>query len=459
MQTCAPFLTEYCRWRATRPGDILDRKLNASRMSKIGTLNVMQYIRPFTNSIQHPAAQILLTALGILQTYLSVTIIEGTKNYGIKNFRQFKIPSELANSSSGLESISLLFEGCEVFSQHTFEKNALSFSFSAPLHMDAVMLTFNISRKVAKISFTIQGSDDNWTSSFAIAASNFRFGSSNVRFLQGSVTTHQTMYFSYRPPWPWYLNVLISQLIWTLCCLGLAVSGTFNFPALGKNLTVALAFALFLSNGIAAVGFAAVGMPLEAFYPSILCSVYIAITVVLVRAEGLFADACAVLGTIVFIGTFLNELVVFNDPGNLIADPPFNGTAVMCIGAAFAVLRRQYLTRAVFAAATDAAAHDSRWRALLAAEPLALDRLDALARATAVAGPLPPRQLNRLRTVCVESSGVSVSTILSRVFHGEEDDEAGLEPGTGVAGFKLVPGAFDPSAPVTSLDQLYAQVP
>ena len=107
METCAPFLIEHCRWRAARPGDMLDRSMMASKMSRVGTLNVMQYIRPFTNSIQHPAFQLFSTALGIFQIYQSVMILSGTGTYGLRTFRQLRGTGALKNSTS-LQSVQFI---------------------------------------------------------------------------------------------------------------------------------------------------------------------------------------------------------------------------------------------------------------------------------------------------------------------------------------------------------------
>ena len=87
---------DLCRWRTTRPGDILDRGMRAAQRSHGLKWVGMQYVAPFTHITQQTWLQACLVALGIYNIYQSSMDIIKFQNFGVTDYQNFTLDIQVA---------------------------------------------------------------------------------------------------------------------------------------------------------------------------------------------------------------------------------------------------------------------------------------------------------------------------------------------------------------------------
>jgi hypothetical protein len=84
-------LPSYGRWRTTRPGDILDRRMRAALRAHGPKLEGVLFVAPFTYCIQQAWLQLCLCAVGIYNLYLACWEITRLQNFGVFVYQHFQL--------------------------------------------------------------------------------------------------------------------------------------------------------------------------------------------------------------------------------------------------------------------------------------------------------------------------------------------------------------------------------
>ena len=92
------------RWRTTRPGDILDRRMRAALRAHGPKLEGVLFVAPFTYCIQQAWLQVCLCAIGIYNLYLACWYIERLKNFGLFVYQYFQLQLHDQVSAVGLSN-------------------------------------------------------------------------------------------------------------------------------------------------------------------------------------------------------------------------------------------------------------------------------------------------------------------------------------------------------------------
>jgi hypothetical protein len=437
-----------------KAGDLLSRRMLAIKMMKGGNFDVMLYVAPFTNAVKNRAFQFIAITIGTIQFYLWLHAISGIQNYGDQSFQKLKLNWSPPEQSQSV-SLSLLFRGCETFSRNLSTNENSTIFFDQTVHMDGLSLTFSdeIVHGSTNLKFSLRGAaGSNSSVYYLVGSSDLRFAKSNVRFLNAPVPMKRKMIFQYHPPWPWYVTEHLVTIFWALVCFGTGMCGALNAPLAARRISLWGSCGLSLIHVSCAIGYLSLGLSREAFFSWINVFLYTTVSAVLNFKEVYFTDACAVLGIFSVMTRVVSECAVFQDCPFLLVDPPVSGVGFAILGGVSIVRRSQFFARAVKGVQQDKAAFDATWGELIAADRDGLDRIDSAARKVAQSCPSrQARHFNRERSTCT-SSGSSVSQMVSRVFQSAPEESA-----TDLFRCKSIPGTTDESAPVTSLDQLYAQ--
>ena len=150
-------LPESARWRATRPGDVLDRRIRAE-LDGAGARGTdfrgLEAVRPFAFHVRQRWLQLLLVALALRSLADGISAARGFADYGASQFGAFRLiaPQPPRKSPSGaseaavMVSVRLLRRGCEVLS-HSFDGHAPApLLLSAPLVLDGVDIRVRAAR-------------------------------------------------------------------------------------------------------------------------------------------------------------------------------------------------------------------------------------------------------------------------------------------------------------------------
>jgi hypothetical protein len=153
------FLT--IRWRATRPGDILDRRMRVD-LSGAGLQGTrfrgMEAVRPFASHVRRRWLQLLLAALALRSLADGISAARGFQDYGAAQFTEFRLiaplgprvealPPSLSSEAAAMVSVRLLRRGCEVLT-HTFDGRAPeALVLPEPLLLDGVEIWVRAARR------------------------------------------------------------------------------------------------------------------------------------------------------------------------------------------------------------------------------------------------------------------------------------------------------------------------
>ena len=437
------------RLRSFCPGDFLDQQLLASKSRENGRIiKGMQFVSPFTYLINRRVFQMLVFLLGSYQMYSSIRELVLLQDYGMEQFREMRVAQNRSDSNLSVR-ITFLLKGCSTVSLNLSLSGFEVVRFLPTLRTDGFEATLFDRFSKTEMKFILEGSNDGWKSHFDVCSSDIRWTSNGVRFLPNSART-TSLSLSYRPPWPWYLSVVLLNIIWTGWCLCVCYCGVFSLPELGRALSIAMLGFMSLALAVSAVGFLALGLEREAFAPFYQCIVYMTISAVLALAESFFFDAWAIMSAVSLIFAVVNDCLVYGDPANLLAEPPVRSAGLLLWSTLCIVLRRRFYRSAIEGIVADQAGSDQRWAELVASCADTLSRLDSTCKTMAeLCQPRHAQQLDR-KHARRSSHRLSASVVLSRVFHLDADSEV-------VSGFHPVHGTWDEASPVTSLDQLYSR--
>jgi hypothetical protein len=300
----------------------------------------------------------------------------------------------------------------------------------------------------------------------------FRKRVMGIKYIDGYVPCNRTMTFDHRAPWPLMLAGVIQPILQAALFLALSISGWTNRRAsLGGIVTVICLILLALVAALSGIGYALLQLPTESIVPLLSSVCYLAVASSISLFPSRLVHTIAASTSALLLIRVAIDCALFQDPANLAADPPY--PLLLCLVSSGAILatRRRRAALARRDARPDRALFDSAWHAAAASAGSdgfapALARLAAAAECARRACPDErPRQLNRRRLAMNSEDGTTAcefdddeNFIVRRGSGGDdlEDGESALwrpsDPACGTAA-----GEPDPSSPVTSLDQLYAQ--
>ena len=446
-------LFDYCRWRTSNVGDLLDREMNAQTCSK-----VTKETAPLLYYIDNRWWRILCVFLAIWNLYNSSTSIGQlflVESWAVlvRNVRIDLLPYSPAPSPLALQ---LIYQGCSVGSVLEFSGTNLSWTFSDPIYADGYVLDFATSTE--ELSFTIKTSNDGWETNWTLGASIMRWTPAGPRALAQPCYGHAA--FDGRPPWPWYLSSGSAPVV-IIISFGLLASALFSAVGRPRRAAcaagggVGLAAALLLLSGVA---YFAVGRAAYAFLPLVEGTALAGLVAATAVSEYRFGAACAAAGVVSVVARVFDDCVLFGDAAHLGAAPPVLAVALALWGLALVLdarLRAIALSRRM---ASQQPAYARAWAALVATEEArsAAERLGVLADGVRRAFPSPggARQLNRCSPAGIRRQSLSAGTGSS----GLRTSLAGFAPGGREHGVPAtVVGTADAGCPVVSLDQLYTQ--
>jgi hypothetical protein len=418
----------------------------------------MRFIAPYSWETCRLCCQIacfVVAAYILVDTYW---VIRGFNNYGIARYKAFRLEvveavQDLKLPLFGKFEIALLLRGCVIASSN-FEietsrrisdyKRLIDLNVSSSdmdnLALDGFRLTYDgNSNSSSRLRFTLAGSDDDWKSSFPMASSEARLVAEGVRVLDASSNAWAaggTHVYENHLSWTLILSSAVHPILFALLCAFTALYGALNRPLIARRFT-ALFCALITVNMLTAV-IGSADSRAQNLSNGAAMAVFSILGAVLVFDEYYFPAALAVLGLLWLAARLVEDLAV-NDPGYLLASPPFLPAAFLLIGIILVAQRQLYLRGVLRAARAAGRAWDDEWLEQLA-RPSTADALRALAAAaerltSTSAARLPVRQRTRLLLPSASSSMPSRS---DDMLHPPADGDGELQA-------------------VTSLDQLYTQ--
>jgi len=447
-------LTDHCRWRAISPSNILDRRVASVQKSPGGELDFMLYQAPFRTLVGHPAVQLAFIAFGIYQLFLVFEVIFGIESYGVKKVGEIKfIGADSDSQHLNLSMVRFLYRGCEFLAEDMSNITAATLRLPRPVQIDGLVLNLSgANNNTGLVTFKLLGTNDGWRTSTVIGSSDLRLAKTDVRFLDTLVPFRPQYAFDYQPRLPFLAYTLGHYLVWSTICVGVGVCGLLNRSALGKAVCIWALGAAGIVACLSSVGLLVIQQEREAFTPLVNTLTYAALAAILLTTETRIINAYLAFGLANFAFRVVNNCAVFRDCGYLLVEPPLVSLVFIAASSTLIATRRRSFLRAMEGVEGDRATYDALWRVAAAADSAIVDELEVFVRKVAAgcgAPPGPLRQLNR-QTRRAEQS----VSFVSRVFQASGGD--GLE-GDGLGEHHSVPGRFDPTRPVRSLDQLYAQ--
>ena len=456
-----PSLFEHCSWRALCAGDVLDRRLLASRKWRTRTVELV------TNTLIYclcrGSVKLLLTAIGIylliscfmaadyfLGTIYPAAQLESVRVYGTRVYGN--IVSQLEMSSFDL------YKGCEDVSQVPDYGRAvtiLGFSFNTNTSDDC---------SKERLYYRLQGSVDDGKTFQTIGASEVRWTATGLRFVDiGIAGCAGRVSYDYHYPWPHHFGdesvlFLLTAGVSVMCA---AVCALLHQQSAAKRTLVGASLAMAAMTAVSSAGFLSLHMLREAFYPGCCCPGYALLALALAYRDRWLCESMLASGLFFLAARAVNDCVVFEDCAYLASNPPVVQAALAAAGARFVWLRRVIVREIMDGVAIDFTKFCHVWKQMVAMaenrQPLA--RLQQLTDAVSVRDAARPRQFNRVRAsertrqpsfdrACSDGSGARKTSAFRSAFRAEPEGATFEVPAT-------LPATQ--GDPVRSVCQLYSQ--
>jgi hypothetical protein len=436
------------RWRATKPGDIFERRMEAFKKFRVSDMEIAQFIAPFSYSIRKPAFQLICLIISGYNIFLFGNLIRALEDYGVKRLTSLRyVPSGPSTLDSvAVTELTLLFNGCESVISGIGNNFSKPVIFKDVVTMNGFKIKFQSPAQASTtMAFALFGSMDNWTSSFIVGSSDMRWGETGVRFLQHPVPVQDQLNMDYRPNWEWYV-VLFLRLVGAIAILIASICGHLNLPSTSKTILVHLTSGLALSDAIVFAGYLAASFRREAFTALVDGLLFLFLSAVLASHEAHFPHACLAFGLAALAADAVSDCALFQNCAHLAENPPTAAIGLAVWGAACAIFRRRLTRRRLRAVAAQRARYDSEWL-LRSRDHAGVEELEALAGRLAAAAGCSPRPVQQ-RTRGCRLSGLrrdASSMLVESMIAGSDANDSDE-------------GASPASLPLRSLDQLYAQV-
>ena len=402
----------------------MDRCLRDER--KFGNLRLDGFFLSFTYCVLNPVWQILIFALGIINLTKTAYSIHDLKNSA------HQVQSIYLESSFSVQSIRLLYKDQE----HIRLSNTSGiFDFQSPICVD-------------RSSILLNSSLDTWSASDIRGITSFLPTSPDYHWLR-TIARHlkidgAELHLSILPPWQWVVDNIAGDMFLGITLVLTSLFGVMHRTRLAKFVLELQMSLLCTLRFLSALAYFLDGQ-VEESISSVSCCILILITTAAIeRAKTRFVPACMMLAVLWFAARLAIECLLFRRCcAHLLASPPMTTLGVGALSTIFMLLHWHRRRRAARAAEADRARFEAAWERLRLEEGDAVVLLSAAAAASDADVVRPARQTCRIFRRSVPSSVLSLRTMSGQLL-----------------GADALPGdAARDVAPVTSLDQLYAQVP
>ena len=414
------------RWRAAVPGDLLDRHLKDEKMSRDIPLD--DYSLSTNRSILNPSWQILLLILG------TWNVISAAVSFRNLDSSALQAKSVQLGTSKEPHFLSLFYKDQEQIrltnvSEGLYEfKNSICIDRATKMPDDSADTLFAVLDNGSEISAVQLLSSRHW---YRTAALHIR-----RNFLTQS-TAHSTL----RPPWQTLVDTIAGDLILGLALLVTAGCGAWDQPHLAKFFFHLLVSLLSLTKFLSAAAYISDGCEQDWLFTS----------AVIARAESRFVPAGIALAGLWLGCIVAHDCLLLGNCAHLLTSPPITALGIGALSSILLLIHWHARRRAVRSAEADRVLYDAAWERLRREEPDAVGLIVAViaGRRNALLAAPPARQLARSHTGPSLAGGSVLLRTVSGLL-GAEKERAADETTVRTEGGQLIP--------VSSLDQLYAQV-
>jgi hypothetical protein len=373
------------RWRASRPGDSLDKRVKNRNQRDDG---------PMTNSmwIKQQWFYFSIAFLGSYMLASTCWSLVASSRIGTSTIKDARF------DSIKWKSAVMMLNGCPVVEFDSASADiSVVHEFSEPIEINGITLTFpGFSDGQVSDFFQVIGNSTSETGGSVVVSSDWHWNDRGVRFLTNVVRLRQTMTLDFRPPWPWYLEYALTSFLIAIMLVCVGVGGLLRSAARTSLCGCVLLAAI---HCVATAGYLSLALNRQAFLTAAYALIWASASLVLALAPSFFDEACACLGAASVLARVASDCIVFRDCWNLAAMPPICEIAVTALGTALVVARYFQLSKVVRELAQDRATYDAVWRLMLESEGFEASerRLDELARrATGALSSVPPAALHPL---------------------------------------------------------------
>eukprot|EP00286_Rhodomonas_abbreviata_P000424 CAMPEP_0181290084 /NCGR_PEP_ID=MMETSP1101-20121128/1229_1 /TAXON_ID=46948 /ORGANISM="Rhodomonas abbreviata, Strain Caron Lab Isolate" /LENGTH=666 /DNA_ID=CAMNT_0023394353 /DNA_START=122 /DNA_END=2118 /DNA_ORIENTATION=+ len=313
----------------------------------------------------------------------------------------------------------------------------------------------NASSSLDPVSFVVEGSIDGTSWAKTVGASTWRVTDfADIRFLGGfydtTVARGKEEMFDMRAQWEWISGWVVAEFTFGLGMLWSAICGVRLKEEKGKMVFQVSWLVLSFFRLASAVGYMLGGQYRESFVWWMYMLWSLGIPVSLTFWERSFIAVLTWSGIFLCAFRVLDDYVIFSDPGGFRASPPYLGALMILVGGVFFVYRRILLSASHRFIEQDRELLERVWRVFLrrGENEEYLTALHQLVRKVeeGINPERPPRHLNRklgggLKQKKPRRDSMILGSNQANVIHRS----------------RSIPGVINPKAPVTNLNQLYAQ--
>jgi hypothetical protein len=410
-----------CRWRATNPGNVLDRRVR-SFISARGDLDdqehrlngerkatqrpiadVVHFRRSFASVLRRRWFQFALAALCAFKIYTTVSNTKDLLSLGTETYVLWKLELKFkSNMNSSCHSISLqlLKDGCAIqqFNQTLARNNTMAAHVFAVSDMPITANGFALNLAGPYCSqadifrFRISASRNGGSTWEGFGSSSLRLTAQGVRLLDYDTpyTDNFPLDSPLPPPpplsadlratWPLGLIAVVSPgAVATLCSVtpGLAAVGRLEAARRGA---AAIAFAHGAIVMTAGAGFVLLGSARDSLAPfAQWAALWVLSVSVAVVGGRFFGHGLMAFGLISVAGRAVSDCALWDDCRYLAESPPVVGACSFLAGLFVLVVGRVEMRRAVLRVRDSRGKWDVAWREVVAADGAA-DQLELLQR-------------------------------------------------------------------------------
>ena len=418
------------------PGDMLDRYLQDEQVSGNAALN--DYSLSMNRSILNRSWQILFLILGIFNVIWAAGSILNLDNSALQalsvQLGASKEPHFLRLYYKDQEQIRLtnVSEGLHQF------KHPICIDRSTKMPDHSVDILYATSDTGSAISSVQLLSSIHWYRRAALQPRR--------NFLMRS-KVHSTLH----PPWQTMVDTIAGDLIVGTALIVTAGCGAWNQPRLAKFFVHLHISLLSLTKFLSAAAYISDGCEQESCLAASHCALWLFTSAVIARAESRFVPAGIALAGLWLGCIVAHDCLLLGDCAQLLTSPPITALGICALSSILLLLHWHARRRAARSAEADRVLYDAAWERLRREEPDAVGLIVAViaGRRNALLAAPPARQLARSHTGPSLAGGSVLLRTVSGLL-GAEKERATDETTVRTEGGELIP--------VSSLDQLYAQV-
>jgi hypothetical protein len=416
------------RWKASAPGDLLDRYI---RDERIGS-QLEDFSLSF-NCISKPSWQILILMLGVINiTWAAVSFLN-------IRYTSLAVQSIRLDSSTQVQSMRLFYKDQE---QTSLSNESGDFNLNASICFDRLSALVNSSTE-NPFKFSVSG--DGWKTGVSLSSSGRGWAHHQVS------RTQQEIHLAINPPWQQVADTVVCDWF-----LGITLIATAVCSSTHRTRFVIIIIRLYASMSSAirflcAATYMLDGHARESIPPFLGSILGLVTSAAIERFASSFIPASILLSALWAAGNAANRCLLLRDCAALLTSPPITALSIGALSTASLLRHGRRRQWAAAAAAADGARYEAAWERLRHEEGDALALLAAVDSDLAVPAAALRQMCRTPARFC--PNPVRSPSLLGISEHLLSADSEGL--GSAASGRAKEHGA---DRPMTSLDQLYAQV-